>query len=384
MANPAASMRAVRRSLIGRSFLSNITQIHGHITARASRANLADRFRMTGAVAKYSLLVATLCAAATAVASGRRDPFAFLAPDVVVAPAEREQLDADQTVVRVLPGRDGFLSVSAIVRVGVDGDRFLAWARAVEVLQKGKYVPEIGRFSLPPRLDDLHTLTMEADDLDALARCRPGDCGVKLSAVEIAQLRATTTRAQLEQSFRQILVDRAAAYLSRGDSCALPYHDHKAPVAPQQAFASVLDRLQFLPRNLPCVADYLRAFPQPHDGHVTESFLYWSKETLGMKPTISITHFTAARFGPRSAPDVAVVAKQIYATHYKDAAMTVTALTRDGPHAYLVYVHRSRVDAFHGIFGGMVRRIVERRVKAEAPSVLLGLRTRLESGDAPY
>ena len=44
-------------------------------------------------------------------------------------------------------------------------------------------------------------------------------------------------------------------------------------------------------------------------------------------------------------------------------------------------MNRSQVDAFGGVFGGMVRRIVERRVKAEAPGVLLRLRNRLASGE---
>lgn len=36
-----------------------------------------------------------------------------------------------------------------------------------------------------------------------------------------------------------------------------------------------------------------------------------------------------------------------------------------------------------GVFGGLVRRLIERRVRAEAPAVLNALRVRLESGDPP-
>jgi hypothetical protein len=333
--------------------------------------------------ARCLTLVAVVLASLSIAQAGRRDPFAFLAPDIIVASSDRNDLDAGQTFVRVMPGRDGFLALSAIVRADVTSDRLIAWARSVEALQKGKYVSEIGRFSVPPRLDDLRDLTVDTDDLDALERCRPGSCGVKLSDEEIGQVSSAGGRMQVEAAFRQILVNRAAAYMQNGDAQALPYHDHKTPVSPQDAFTAVVQRLEFLPRSLRCYADYLRRYPQPHDGHVRESFLYWSKETLGMKPIIGITHFSAARFETSDMPDVAVIAKQVYATHYKDAAITVTALTSDYARKYLVYVHRSRVDAFQGLFGGMVRRIVERRVKAEAPSVLLGVRKRLESGDPP-
>jgi hypothetical protein len=62
---------------------------------------------------------------------------------------------------------------------------------------------------------------------------------------------------------------------------------------------------------------------------------------------------------------------------------SLSAITRDsasGPR-YLVYVRRSRADVLGGAFGGIVRRMVERRVRGEAPSVLDGLRNRLESGE---
>lgn len=320
---------------------------------------------------------------ATLPAGGRRDPFAFLAPDVVVSPAHRAELDSGQTVVRVLPGRDGFLSLIAIVCVDATADRLLAWSRSVEALQKGKYVPEIGRFSVPPRVEDVQGLTIDAEDIDALQECRPGRCGLKLSDEEIDRVQAARDRSDVEALFRQFLVERATVYSARGDADILPHHDHKLPVRPQDAFATIVSRLEFFPRNLAGYAEYLRGYPETQKADGRESFLYWSKETLGMKPIISITHFSAKRFNSPGMPDAVVVAKQIYATHYKDAALTVTALTGDPSRRYLVYVHRSQVDAFGGVFGGLVRRVVERRVKSEAPGVLLGLRKRLASGEPP-
>jgi hypothetical protein len=196
-------------------------------------------------------------------------------------------------------------------------------------------------------------------------------------------MRMAPDRAALELAFRRRLVRRAAEYLTSGDERVAPYVDRKTPVHPAEMFVSVLQRFQCLPRNLPCLADYLRAYPASPDQHVQNSFLYWSKETLGMKPTITITHFSVAHFSAARMPNAVVVAKQMYATHYKNASITATALASDGDSRYLVYVNRSRVDAFHGLFGGVIRRIVERRVKAEAPRVLQALRQRLQGGDPP-
>jgi hypothetical protein len=80
-------------------------------------------------------------------------------------------------------------------------------------------------------------------------------------------------------------------------------------------------------------------------------------------------------------PETVIAAKQVYASHYKNAALTLTSLVAQNGARYLVYVNRSHVDAFHGFFGPVVRRVVERRVRGEAPNVLAALRRRLESGE---
>jgi hypothetical protein len=75
--------------------------------------------------------------------------------------------------------------------------------------------------------------------------------------------------------------------------------------------------------------------------------------------------------------------KQVYANHYKDGAVAVTAIAGSPTRRYLVYAHRSDVDVLGGVWGGLARRMIERRVKDEAPGVLNALRIRLESGDPP-
>lgn len=304
----------------------------------------------------------------------------FFAPDVTVSPAEQKRLHAGETVVRVSARSDGLLSLTAIVRVNASGERLAAWAASVEELQRGRYVPEIGRFSQPPRIEDLDGLTIEPDDLDDMAGCRPGDCGVKLSGREIEQLKGLRDRAARGAAFKRALVQRAAAYLQRGDAAIPPYHDDDEPVSPPEIFRALVGQLAFFNRNLPRFAEYLRTYPQPRAAPVEQQLLYWSKERLGMKPVVSITHSNIARFTDSAMPETVVVAKQVYATHYKNAAITVTSLVAHEGTRYLVYVNRSNVDAFHGFFGPVVRRVVERRVRGEAPGVLTALRRRLESG----
>ena len=338
---------------------------------------------MTAPLGKFSAALAMLSAIVTAPRGADLSPLDALMPDVVLTSADRALLVKGETVVRLNVSRDGYLSLTGIVRADITAERIIRWSSSVEALQKGQYVSEIGRFTTPPRVEDLEGLTLEDKDLADLARCLPADCGVKLSAAEIASFRGMRRPDAIAAQWREVLTKRAAGYLHRGDECAEPYLDHPEPVAPAIAFDAVLQRIEFFPRNLRPYADYLRGFPAVANQHIERSFLYWSKETLGLKPITSITHFTASRFHQSHLPEAVVVAKQVYASHYKTASVTVTALVADNDVRYLVYVNRTGLDAFRGFFGGMVRRIIDRRVRSEAPGVLQNLRKRLESGDPP-
>jgi hypothetical protein len=324
---------------------------------------------------------AALCVLiAAAGASSTHHPLSFLEPLVSVDEPQRLQLVRGEPLIAVLPGSDGHLSLSAIMRVDTDADRVARWARDVS-LQKGRYVESVGRFSTRPQVSDLAGLTFEAEDLADLARCRPGKCAVKVSAEEMTALQVAAgpdRAARLQAALGAALVRRANAYLSDGDRCASPFIDHKEPVAPAVVADALLQRLEFLPRRFPGLVDYLRRYPHVPDRHVTDSFLYWSKETLGVKPIVSVTHVTIARFDEPHLPEVLVIARQVFANHYRNGAVTVTALTGRGAERYLVYIQRAHVDVLQGFFGSVARRMLERRVKDEAPGVLFRLRELLE------
>src|SRR5262249_14439598 len=113
------------------------------------------------------------------------DPFAFFQPSLTVTAERRSELDQGHPVARVIASRDAEVGVWAAVPVHVDSDRLVAWMRRIDELKKSKYVLAIGRFSDPPRLEDLAALTLDHDDASALAACHPGDCDVKLSAAEM-------------------------------------------------------------------------------------------------------------------------------------------------------------------------------------------------------
>jgi len=85
-----------------------------------------------------------------------------------------------------------------------------------------------------------------------------------------------------------------------------------------------------------------------------------------------------------SAVRMAVISREIFATHYRNGSLGLTAVTEDSAgQRYLVYVNRSQVDLLTGLFGGWKRGMIEGKLKSESASVFNEVRKRLESGPPP-
>lgn len=333
-------------------------------------------------------MLLTLLLIAALAATPNTDPFAFFQPSVTVSADERQQLDRGESIARGLPAHDREAAVFAAIRVDVDGDRLVAWMRHIDELKKSAEVLAIGRLSDAPTIDDLAGLVLDHEELSEILECRPGSCGLKLSAVEMDRLQrvaagaGTDWRPRLQQAFRAMVLERVKLYLAEGQAALSPYVDHGDPVWPATRFASVLGHSLFLTSHLPQFAGHLSGYPGI-PAPALESFVYWSKERLAGKTIISATHVSILRSDEPGLPDALVAGKQIFATHYVNASLGITVILRGAPgaHNYLAYVNRSEVDMLGGVFGGLARRIMQRRLKAEAATVLQELRRRLESGE---
>lgn len=330
---------------------------------------------------------ALLLAMQTLTAIRSDDPFAFFQPAIAITAADRRQLDRGEPIARIVHSQDGEVAVFAAVRVEIDGDRLVAWTRRIEELKKSPYVAAIGRFSDPPRIEDLASLALDDDELPDLRTCQPGKCGLKLSAGEMSQLRRTADEAgsewrpALQLAFRQVILQRVKTYLAGGHAALPPYDDRRDLATAAASFASILDHSVFLSDRLPRFAEYLRRYPRAAMPDI-ESFVYWSKERLAGKAIARVTHVSMLRSADPGVPDALVAGKEIFATHYLNASLGLTAILRQpGAPTYLAYLNRSDIDVLDGALGGLVRWGVERRVKREAADVLRGLRLRLESGE---
>jgi hypothetical protein len=319
--------------------------------------------------------------------SSAANAFDVLRPCVAVDRRDIARLDAGGTLARILPEEDGNIAVFGARRVAADGDCLVAWMRQIDRLKQSRFVESMARFSDPPVLDDLARLSLDAHDLQTLRDCTSGTCLAKLTAREVEMLRQEVDAAgetwapRLDDAFRRIVLDRVQSYTTGGHRALGQYVDGRSPVPLDAVFGSLLKRTPCLTARFADLAEYVEGAPEAPDS-AFESFLYWSKERLGAKPIVSATHVIVGREHGFRASDALIVGKQIFATHYMNGSLNITAVVGSGPGSphYLVILNRTNVDFLRGILGGLARMTVERRIKAELPSILDQLARMLESG----
>jgi hypothetical protein len=320
------------------------------------------------------------------------DPFAFFRPSVVVRDRDRAAVDRGTPFASVVDSSGHEVAVFSAVAVErqVDADRLIAWIRNIEVFKQSKYVLALKRFSSPPRLDDVAALSLEEGDLNDVKKCRPGKCDLKLSAAEIGDLQRAIRSAgdgwksAVQTAFRQIVLRRVQLYSDKGHAGLANFSDRDGSSTLESSFQGLVVHSPFLGEHAARLAEYLTRYPAVSLPDL-ESFFYWSSEKLGNKPVVSATHVVILR-GQPGGPDVLVASKQIFATHYVDGSLGITALVADESmnRRYLAYLNRSNLDVLGGFWGGLVRMVIERRLKSEAPGVLRQLHDRLTSGPPPY
>jgi hypothetical protein len=252
--------------------------------------------------------------------------------------------------------------------------------------KRTELVLQIGRFGHPPDLRDVAELTLDESDIGRLRDCQVGDCGMQLPAEAIAQFRKgvdwrrADVPLQANRLMREMLVEYVKNYQNAGAAVSMEYADQGDPIDTSREFASLLDgdvgtwqRFADLRRHL---LEYPSALPRE-----TVDILYWSKERASRRTIVSVTHLAISRT-TGGATDYAIASKQLYASHYFDASLGLTLLLRDSsassPATYLVYLNRSRIDLFNGMFGGIARRMVSTRARSLVTQELERLQRSME------
>jgi len=301
-----------------------------------------------------------------------REKAAFDEPDLAA-------LQLNKPVVRLVPATDKReVAVTGLVNTNASAEEFLRSYRDSMMRKSNSAILEIGSFGRQPALADLEGLTLEPGDIDDLKECVVGDCQIKLSAPMIERFRkeidwtAPDYQLRVTNLFKEMLVAYIKDYRARGEAGLIEYNDKQ-------------DRINLAAEHRALISadGYINSFlADTKSGlQLVEETLVWSKIKFGLKPVIAVNHISIYKRNNAGGPQVLVASKQIYANHYFNAFLALTAFV-NVPGAtngsYLVYENRSRADGLEGPFGKIKRGVVEKKALEGLRGIIAQSRASLE------
>jgi hypothetical protein len=310
----------------------------------------------------------------------------FLIEAFNLSRADTDRLDGGQVVSRTLGTKQPReVATLGIVRIATTPENYVERLADIATFKRTEDVLQIGTFSEPPRIDDVAALTMEEGDMRRLQSCRVDDCGIRISADAIQQFskkvdwRGADAAERATNVMRHVLVDYVTRYHQSGAEALMEYADEQPRLDLKREFSALVDSDRSTWPHLGNLRQHVLEYPA--DRHGATDLIYWSKERVYKRAVLSVTHLAIMRQAEDAPVRFAIASKQIYAMHYFDASLGLTLLVPDRSSSsnatYVVYLNRSRIDLFDGIFGGVTRRIVSGRARALVATQLKRLQTTL-------
>jgi len=306
--------------------------------------------------------------------------------------ADLRALDAGSAVIKTLdtPIREELAYVAAVYFDAPSGT-FVERFRDIVRFESGPGIPQIERFSSPPRLEDLASLTLPRTDVATLRRCHPGDCDVKLSAEAMRRFRdevdwsSPSAALQADEVAREMIFDLVRAYQREGNVALGHYEDGDEPLPVAEQFRALLESSDPLPVPVPELLAYLDGYPRQRlEG--AEDFFYWTVVDFGLKPTVRVNHVTIYPLGgspPPSGVEYVIAIKQLYASHYFHTTLELRFLMdddrQDGSRTSLISITRSRSDGMTGFKGLFLRPIIRTRSRDAVRKYLDQVKRQVES-----
>ncbi len=342
------------------------------MTLAPSRARL-PRIAAGLAMSRLTLTGLAACAAAALTVSAAAAPQTLGAIDRALAnrfgltAAERNTIADGYETARALSSSapDGVAAIGAI-RINARPETYLRWAEAFADFDRGSSVQASHRLSTPPVASDFRGLTLSDEELRGLARCRLGACAMQLDAASIAQVSGIRWQRSDESAraagvVRDFMLDVARQYAASGNAGLPHYHDAQRATDVQANLESLLDEEAADRRTPPALLASLRGFPAVPPPSGSTSYLYWTTNAFGLKPTTRLNHTIVYRGSDEIMGVIAT--KQLYASHYFHGALEMRYVVANpalDESFVLVMVTRTRSDGLTGltgaVIGGKVRR----------------------------
>ena len=313
------------------------------------------------------------------------DPQAFLRTYAGFTSQDLARVAAGTAVARSLTAEPDEVAVAGAVFMAVPRQTWVERFRDIESFKRNPAVLAIGRFASPPSASDMRSLSLEEDDVDALRKCRPGDCGMRMDQAAMARIQSVGLQGagaeeRATNAVREVLSGYAADYLRRGDAALMEYNDRQRPRRIAAELGMIVKRSPYFEAELSGMRGDVAGFAGIA-GSANEHLVYWSVEKIASTPTISLTHAIIA--APTSGV-TGIATRQIYGSHFFHASLGLTILADTAgptaPGVTVIYINRTRVDAFTGLLGPVKRAAVRSRARSGTERLLRDLRTRLERG----
>jgi hypothetical protein len=324
-----------------------------------------------------SVLLCTLASAALGVDA---EPTTLLSPELGLA-ADARALRQGRIVARVLEAADGAEVVTiAAVHVNATSEGFSACALQPSCLLGHDELHVAARVSAASAETDLAGFSLDPHDRQQLERCRVGKCSVRLSAAAIERFRSAVdwkgrdATLQATQLFRQMLAAVVRGYADSGDSALPAYEDDGRRVSVAQALATLFSRPLPPLALAPGLLQHMQGFPTAPLA-TGQEYLCWRQERFWLQSLVTLEHVALQ---PTAAGQLIVAVKQLYASHYFEAALTVFAFEPDpAGGGLLLEMSRVRADIRPSGFTWLERVLLNHLVRGRLVRHLDTLRTRL-------
>jgi hypothetical protein len=282
------------------------------------------------------------------------------------------------------------VAIFGIVKIRAPQELFIKKYRDIVAFESGKGVQGIGRFHAPPALGDVATLQIEDKELEAIPKCKAGDCALKLSDQAMRSLRekidwsSPQATSQAQTVVRQAFVDYVANYQKIGDEALAVYNDQEKPHAVREGLHQLLQKSSPFIQYDPQLANYLEKYPHERPAE-TEDIFYWQKGEFGLKPVVRASHLVIHRNQRENQVTYAIASKMLLASHYFRAALELKSLVPDtaagGKSFYLVCINRSFVDGLTGFTGNMIRNTVLQKSRQSLALYLADVKQKVEAAN---
>jgi len=345
--------------------------------------------RVAGMIKFFILASIILSGALVGAGQTIQEPHAFFRDLIGLSDSQISGIDAGRAVVLILPiGSSAEMFIFGATYVYAAPEDYLKFAFDMNRLRGIPGYLRVERFSNPPKLSDLKGFTLEPGDIKNMRSCRPGKCDLQLSSEAMRRLQeavdwsAPDVSEQVNERVRKMAPQLLVRYQEYGNSALEVYQDKSCPFNVDAEFRSLLEQTEILPVYLPELKRYLLEYPAAMTANV-ESFFYWEKVDFGLKPTLRLNHVIAYESTGPIGKAYLVVVKQIWASHYFQLALDLTASvpksgSTNAVGAYVISLRVSTQKGLLGFMGFFRRRIAGSRTLTLQENSLIDLKKELE------